>query len=1305
MIGKLAAVLRAAKLDPTAEEIADALWLAALAGPMAGIGSAQPQRTTPSSDDVSASEAKSMTSPRDRGSAARETETTAGSGALSGELHQAMGRASVVPMGKRGVPVASPTASALPGALDIARALRPLKRRVPSKVHYEVDEQATARRMAEQAPEPIVLRPLRTRWLNLTLLVDEGPSMAIWQQTARELQTLLEGHGAFRRVQRRGFIAVGAGEPRLFARSGRGAVRAVGAKELVDPTGRQLLLIVSDCVSAAWHDGRMGALIGEWARYGPVGLLQTLPARLWHRTALGTAMPVRLRAPCPAAANCQLLIEKDEWWSPEDAAGGTLVPLPVFSLERASLEAWSTMIAGGASEGVGGVALQAGGASDDGHRQSGEHDDGAAEGLDARARVARFRATASLKAQKLATCFAASHYLSLPVMRQIRRTMLPDAALGHLAEVFLGGLLREETEGDAGDPEYVRYNFVEGIRELLLESSDEQSIRSVLTAVSDYVTVHLGHKTSFRAILADPTGDGSEVIPEDEISFARIGADILRRLGGEYEQLAGRIDSRLHDAVSPGVQRFEPSHSSGDASVKAKLVEYAREYESVRAHSPPSSLRTARLDRLFSDIRAFAAERRVRAAAALDAFHRDAEGMRIVALAILMADPDPIGFEVGRGAIAGSRSAFEQYYALLVTMQFLPRLSLAQKIALRKVIVHQRSGAPGCYILPDSDRWVLGEQILDVLDASHQILLILDGAELTLDAIKRAIPSKYSHRTVLRLTDYGVRPSSSGELPDWRMWRAALDRYVDHARASIWLEGLQPHIYVVGHAPLPVLVHLGLELPRQVAVTMYDFPGSDAGSSLHLDLDISPEAADGNVSRPAAPSPGTVHRRVAVYVGVERPMAADEIRAFFAERDETPADLFEIRFDEQQASFGPAVRSTLAAIQLDSGFARAATLGDRLALFIDGPPTLAFLVGRALDTRRFRDIWVPFAGGQRYVQAFEYENSTQDDDAEADDAVAVLSRYWPIGLEVSEAMAAWTRCLVEVSGFERMRRTLRMVSDQVAAAQERMPAEPIARFPCGQEIETAHIEYVDAQREYLGRLDAWIERHRDPLSTLMRRQPLLAASSDIDEAPRMAAFSYERLMNVDGTKRLFQCGSPDNVAWISKVAACLGLGPDKPRERPLRVRATQRIIWALKREKGDVRLRQKAAVALRDPEEAIPYEALAFGDRLRGLRHKRHLKQGDLADAARLSVEAISAYEHGRSRPTWSTVQALARGLGTTVEALLGGLPPHATGMVEKRSPQGGAAESRSIGDAKKGSAKGAKASTKGRAKKVVRSK
>ena len=58
-----------------------------------------------------------------------------------------------------------------------------------------------AERAAEDGIWTPVLRPALTRWLDLALVIDQSPSMAVWARTVEELRRLLERHGAFRDVR------------------------------------------------------------------------------------------------------------------------------------------------------------------------------------------------------------------------------------------------------------------------------------------------------------------------------------------------------------------------------------------------------------------------------------------------------------------------------------------------------------------------------------------------------------------------------------------------------------------------------------------------------------------------------------------------------------------------------------------------------------------------------------------------------------------------------------------------------------------------------------------------------------------------------------------------------------------------------------------------------------------------------------------------------------------------------------------------------------------------------------------------
>ena len=85
--------------------------------------------------------------------------------------------------GVSALPYRAAAAIALPGAAEIARALRPLSRRFPSRTRREIDVERTVQQIADGGPYAAVERPAPERWLDVALVVDEGASMRVWRPT------------------------------------------------------------------------------------------------------------------------------------------------------------------------------------------------------------------------------------------------------------------------------------------------------------------------------------------------------------------------------------------------------------------------------------------------------------------------------------------------------------------------------------------------------------------------------------------------------------------------------------------------------------------------------------------------------------------------------------------------------------------------------------------------------------------------------------------------------------------------------------------------------------------------------------------------------------------------------------------------------------------------------------------------------------------------------------------------------------------------------------------------------------------
>jgi hypothetical protein len=150
----------------------------------------------------------------------------------------------------------------------------------------------------------------------------------------------------------------------------------------------------------------------------------------------------------------------------------------------------------------------------------------------------------------------------------------------------------------------------------------------------------------------------------------------------------------------------------------ARLHEKAQLYESVRSEMPSGADRTWELEKVVAQVREIALRGGDVGAEVGALVAEDSDGSRLTALGILQARPDPAFFALVKDAIEASRSAFEQYHALMAARAMLPLLDNRQKLALHDALVDQRSGGEEKWITPGTDRWVVSARILDWLSAN-----------------------------------------------------------------------------------------------------------------------------------------------------------------------------------------------------------------------------------------------------------------------------------------------------------------------------------------------------------------------------------------------------------------------------------------------------------------------------------------------------------------------------------------------------------------------------------------------------------
>ena len=124
-----------------------------------------------------------------------------------------------------------------------------------------------------------------------------------------------------------------------------------------------------------------------------------------------------------------------------------------------------------------------------------------------------------------------------------------------------------------------------------------------------------------------------------------------------------------------------------DAAVaRERLNSLAREYETLRATMPGGPDRTFKMTQIVTEARGLMQAARLDPQSLTGLFQGPGEGDRIVTLAVVQADSDPVYLPVVIDAIGNARSPFEQYHGLLAGLNMVDELSPEQRAALRDAV-------------------------------------------------------------------------------------------------------------------------------------------------------------------------------------------------------------------------------------------------------------------------------------------------------------------------------------------------------------------------------------------------------------------------------------------------------------------------------------------------------------------------------------------------------------------------------------------------------------------------------------------
>jgi hypothetical protein len=168
-VARFASALSNAGIDCTGEDIGDIFWLAAQLPVAVTPLSKKKTLTGTSSDAIEEGGEKEVEKASD------PTQPPLGKSDSEAPVHLP-GRGSSGGTASAGVPIRIPVPPSL-DSLGVARALRPLKRPVPSRRRRVLDEKKTADQIAETGIWEPVLQPAESRRLHLVLLVENTTGM------------------------------------------------------------------------------------------------------------------------------------------------------------------------------------------------------------------------------------------------------------------------------------------------------------------------------------------------------------------------------------------------------------------------------------------------------------------------------------------------------------------------------------------------------------------------------------------------------------------------------------------------------------------------------------------------------------------------------------------------------------------------------------------------------------------------------------------------------------------------------------------------------------------------------------------------------------------------------------------------------------------------------------------------------------------------------------------------------------------------------------------------------------------------
>jgi hypothetical protein len=458
-------------------------------------------------------------------------------------------------MSRRGDSFKLPRVPALPQILQLERGLRSLVRRVDSSVEMVLDEDATAIATAEVGRLQLRLRPTKVRSLSATIVIEHSPTMRFWLDHLSELPKLFWRTGGFRNLETL-FLNSFKSPPTLFY--DRQLKRTANLRRVTSGNASGVIFYVTDGRSTPWLDGTLSAILSDWSRQQTTVVLTVTDSNLWSKTAIQNSRLVvcRLRWPLGPAQCTQLKDTTNQTCVP-------VIPITPEKIKRLGPLIWAD-IGSETSFFRLDITNDLIGESAPSISLSPTEKLGT-DNFD------RFMRTASPEAISLARSFA-SIPLFLPIMRLTQHCLHPNTGISQLAEILWSGMVyRRDYQtpiAPGSNTNHIEFDFLPGVRDRLLDQASIHRVSNVFDVLTRYLATSYDYPSHLGAILDNPRGLiewSASGHPDNQKPFARVASQVLKRLGGEYEEVGSKLEELSEGQREEFVRSVTPEKRVTDA--------------------------------------------------------------------------------------------------------------------------------------------------------------------------------------------------------------------------------------------------------------------------------------------------------------------------------------------------------------------------------------------------------------------------------------------------------------------------------------------------------------------------------------------------------------------------------------------------------------------------------------------------------------------------------------------------------------------------------------------------------------------